>query len=163
MWFRWAPCDSSTAPPSADTWIDGLSLKIDVTGGFTETLDIPITAVNTICAGGEPADVCADYIYFTNATGFGSFRVWEGFYGAAEVRGEFGSLNLAGFGNVTAVGFADIFTGELGQPIDPSVLPPDLQVGFINSSVTGIPEPASWLLLGVGLAALGALRKKARR
>jgi len=145
-----------------NTWIDGLNLQITVTGGFNEVLDIPITAVNTICLGGEPQDVCADYIYFTDETGFGSFRVWEGFFGVAEVRGQFGSLDLAGFGDVTGVGFADVFTGELGQPFDPDTLPPTLQAGFIYPSVAPIPEPGTLLLLGVGLA-IGALKQRQRK
>jgi hypothetical protein len=53
------------------------------------------------------------------ATGLGSFRVWEGFYGAVEIEGLLGSLNLAGFGDVTEVGVANVVTGELGPPLPP--------------------------------------------
>lgn len=138
----------------AGTWIDALNLRIDVTGGRVEALDVPITAVNTLCVGTEPPDFCADYIYFTDATSLGSFRTWEGFYAVATLVGVFGSLNLGGFGDVTAVGFADVFTGQLGDPIDPDLLPPNLQAGFLNPSVTAIPEPSTLALLGGALLML---------
>lgn len=144
------------------TWIDGLNLSIDVTGGRTEHLDIPISVGTTTCVGGEPNNVCADFIYFTDATGFGSFRVWEGFYGIVQIEGLFGSLTLDGFGAITGVGFADVLTGALGPSIPPEFLPPDLQVGFISPSVGALPEPASSALLVVGLAAIGWLRSRRR-
>ena len=106
--------------------------------------------------------VCADFIYFTDATGFGSFRVWEGFFGIVQVRGLFGSLHLAGFGDITGVGFADVTTGQIGTPIPPNLLPPNLQVGFISPSVGPLPEPASSALFLTGLAALGWVRGRRR-
>ncbi len=145
------------------SWIDGLVLSIDVSGGRAEHLDIAISVGTTVCQGGEPNDVCADYIYFTDATGFGSFRVWEGFYGTVEVNGLFGSLHLAGFGEVTGVGVANVLTGELGPSIPPQFLPPDLQPGFFNPSISAIPEPPSSSLLVAGLAAMSWLRYRKRK
>jgi len=143
------------------TWINGLNLSIEVSGGRTEHLDIPISVGTTTCQGGEPNDICADFIYFTDAHGFGSFRMWEGFYGTVEVLGRFGSLTLAGFGDITGVGFADVLTGQLGPSIPPSVLPPELQVGFLSPST--VPEPASSALFVTALAAIGWLRQRQRK
>lgn len=141
------------------TWINSATLVID-TDGFADDLSITINTINTLCVGGESPQTCADYIHFQNSNHFGSFGVFEGFYGTVEVKGLIGSLHLAGFGNVTGVGLA-FPDGTLGLPIDPTVLPPELQAGFISSTVPGVPEPGAALLvgLGVGLLWLRGLRR----
>ena len=68
------------------TWIDNTTLEIS-TGGYTPKLSFVINTINTLCVGGEPAEVCADYIHFRDSEVFGSFRMWEGFYGTVEVKG----------------------------------------------------------------------------
>ena len=104
--------------------------------------------------------MCADYIHFRDSEAFGSFRVWEGFYGTVEVKGLVGSLSLNGFGKVVSVGFADVITGELGLPLDPAFMPPDLQVAFLNPSTQPIPEPATLVQLLLGLGMVTALYRR---
>lgn len=143
------------------TWIDNTTLEIS-TGGYTPPLSFVINTINTLCVGGEPAEVCADYIHFRDSEAFGSFRVWEGYYGTVEVKGLVGSLSLNGFGKVVGVGFADVITGELGRPLDPAELPLNLQVAFLNPSTQPIPEPATLMQLLLGLGLLTALYRRRR-
>lgn len=151
---------NGTAEPGS--WIDNTTLEIS-TGGYTPPLSFVINTINTLCVGGEPAEVCADYIHFRDSEVFGSFRVWEGYYGTVEVKGLVGSLSLAGFGKIVGVGFADAATGQLGLPLDPSLLPPDLQVGFLSPSIQPIPEPATVMQLLFGLGLLAAVYRRQRR
>lgn len=138
------------------SWIHSATLEIDMKG-FTPNLTFVVNTINTLCVGGEPNDVCADYIHFRDSEVFGSFGVWEGFHGTVEVKGLVGSLSLAGFGDVVGVGVANQVTGEIGPSIDPNLLPPDLQPAFRYPSTQPptVPEPVTVLLLGVGVAAVG--------
>jgi|GEM_PF-2652963 len=80
----------------------------------------------------------ADFIYFYEFPEFGSFRILEGYSGAVEILGRFGSLELAGFGEV---------------------LTPD--TAYVSSSISinnPVPEPATFFMIGLGMFALGAIR-----
>ena len=140
------------------TWIRSATLEIDM-AGYTPNLTFTVNTINTLCVGGEVQDACADYIHFKDSDVFGSFGVWESFYGTVQVKGLVGSLSLAGFGDVVGVGTANQVTGELGPSIDPSQLPPDLQVAFRNPNIPRVPEPTTLLLVGIGVAVAARRRK----
>jgi hypothetical protein len=119
--------------------VNSVDLDLTSTGDstpFNQSLTVPITIVQTPNIFPTPAEN-ADYIYFTDHPEFGSFRVYEGAGTTVEVIAKFNSLDLVGFG---AVG--------------------DSSAGFVNGTITAIPEPTTLVLSGTALFGLAiALRR----
>jgi len=106
---------------------------------FNQMLSLPLSIVQTVNQGISPlAD--ADFLFFSNALQFGSFRVLEGNFATVEILGSFNSLNNEGFGQIIA--------GE----------------GFLSPSVGIIPEPGTLGLCAFGVVTLlGVSRRRTAR
>jgi len=124
------------------TEITDVMLQIQTTSAtpeFNRTLGLPLRIVQTVNQNVDPlAD--ADFLFFSDALQFGSFRVFEGASATVEILGQFNSLNNLGFGRITG-----------GS-------------GFLSSSVSAVPEPATAGLCAIGLVGLlGASRLRTFR
>jgi len=109
-----------------------------------QLLTEPIRIMTTTNFGvSQEAD--ADYIYFPNHPSLGSFRVFEGASATVEILASFGSLDLAGFGNVVA---------------DPNHADSNPSNGFVNPSIDAVPEPSTVALVAGALAALACVPKR---
>lgn len=71
------------------------------------------------------------------------------------------SVDEAGFWNGGSLGI-NIFAGEYSLRIDESILMMDYTYGGANTDAAAVPEPATLLLLGLGLAGGSAYRKLRR-
>jgi len=114
------------------------------TPAFNQILGLPLRIVQTTNAGVDPvAD--ADFLYFSDALQFGSFRVFEGQSATVEILGRFNSLDNMGFGRITNESVPG--AGFLNPSLDPSP--------------TTVPEPSTVALCALGLLGLFAAKRRA--
>ena len=106
-----------------------------------QQLLLPFNIYQTPNGGVDPI-VDADFLYFSNAVQFGSFRVLEGNFATVQLLGRFGSLDNDGFGNVVS--------GTSGSS------------GFFLASLEPLPEPATLVYVATGLALVGLTRRRPR-
>jgi PEP-CTERM motif len=132
----------------AGTEITTVTLQMTSASGTAlfnnQLLNEPIRIVATPNLG-VSQDADADFIFFPNHPSLGSFRVFEGASATVQILASFGSLDLAGFGNVVS---------------DPNHPDSDPSKGFVNPSVEAIPEPSTLALFGGALVLLACLRAR---
>ncbi len=118
------------------TSIGAITLSIATTSATPalngQVLLLPFSIFPT--PNGVSPDADADFVYFSNATNFGSFRVREAEFATVQLLSRFGSLHNEGFGQIVAA--------------------TNSQSGFLTSSIQAqlVPEPSTLLLSGVGVA-----------
>lgn len=138
--------NGSTVSGTSISQVDLRMVSTSATEQFNQILIEPILIHGTPNYGVSP-EQDADYIYFPNHPELGSFRVFEDASATIEIMVKFGSLDLAGFGDVVA------------DPDHPDSNPAN---GFYNPGIGAIPEPGTLGLTLAPLALLAALRRRRR-
>lgn len=132
---------------------------------YSQFTDLPITIRVTPDTGTPYQN--ADFVFFSDAQGFGSFRVIErpagvAVTGTVQLLMSFGSFDLAGFGNVTSTP-GNGFTTLSVNTLDSNFVPTDTGNGTFNGqSPSSIPEPATCGLAALALFALWSRRTRHR-
>ncbi len=108
--------------------------------GFSFTEDVFFDTTQNV---NDDPYLDADFVYFIDHPELGSFRVLEGYSATIEILGEFGSLELVGFGDVLTPDTGYWYPGT--DPFDPDAT---------------IPTPSAMLLLGSGVSCLAAIRRR---
>ncbi|MDQ1919279.1 cohesin domain-containing protein [Massilia pseudoviolaceinigra] len=150
------------APATVGSTVD-LAVKISdisdlYTYQFTLTFDSALLKANSVTEGAflsTAGPTFSDGGVIDNATGMVSY-VFNTRLGAGA--GAFGSGNLAHFSFDTlaagsaALTFSDVLFLDSNQN--------EIAVTADNGSVQVVPEPATYMMMGVGLLALGAMRRR---